>query len=790
MVLTWKVPLELRGKTLKFTFNVKLKGNNKYKNVTSISIPDKTIDMMAAPTVMKPMVTQAMVMEDAEYKGKIVVPWMIPVDSAKVTKVWYQYNNGSFYQTYNLETNSSGFAKLFPDDAYKEFQVFCDYIDTEGNQMSGVASDPENIAMIHKAEDFKAKATNDAKATVNLSWRVKEVDYEDFMEGDVFQIQRSMTGKDEDFVDLGFEMYEQGKEEYAFVDSTLVEALRPNNIDQTTGKVDVAYRIRRGVSSLWGWESGVANNPTVTKVDLSGQRNIKLMEVYDASTNWVNKDDHTIYVKWDYVTHKDFDLVWDDRAEFELSVLMFNKKNELVDSIIYEISESEKLARKITLALPRSCVTYKIFFHTKKGDSPIPYQGFVPVATAQDWEVMAKRVLNGEKGLKMSLVADIQLPENFTPLGKDFYTPFEGTINGNGYTITIDAQKPLIAYANHVNVNNLVVAGRFTSKIGAALAKEIYNSTFQNCIVKVEFTDENYNSENSYDRYDGLSAFCVQSAAITYENCLFSGIIPEVSYWYGFDGKPNSETKFINCVNAPERCDASDGFDFYRLSYEGYNAHLDLHKCYYASTSNLEHLDARPLPEDKYDQLDKLGSEWMEVEEWPNISPVLTRSRTMDGTTYEVYIPSHYEGYRFESYGKVLKKSLVTQTRHSSVYLTWENDGGPIDYYQVWRRKANSTSWEIIEKNLTEMAYEDTTVSPIIDYVYKVRSNVDCEGLNYEETDEVPGACKHFGKVEGNLRFMDGTAVSEMEIIVQRDGQIVAHTYTDINGHYVIDDLP
>ena len=48
MVLTWKVPLELRGKTLKFTFNVKLKGNNKYKNVTSITIPDKTIDMMAA----------------------------------------------------------------------------------------------------------------------------------------------------------------------------------------------------------------------------------------------------------------------------------------------------------------------------------------------------------------------------------------------------------------------------------------------------------------------------------------------------------------------------------------------------------------------------------------------------------------------------------------------------------------------------------------------------------------------------------------------------------------------
>ncbi|MBO4821859.1 MAG: hypothetical protein J5548_10420 [Prevotella sp.] len=787
LVLNWKVPLELRGKTLTFSFDVKGKGNGNYQNIYTINVPQKTIDMMAAPTVMKPMVTQAMVMEDAEYQGYLVVPWMIPVDSSKVTKVWYKYKNGNGnYRTQDLETNSSGFAKLYPDDAYREFQIICDYIDTEGNQMTGIASDPEDISMIHRAEDFKAKAKNDAKATVNISWNVKETEYEDFMEGDVFQIQRSMTGRDEDFVDLGFEMYEQGKGQYAYVDSTLVEALRTYNIDQATGKVDVSYRIRRGVSSLWGWEWGRAYNPTVAKASLEGQRPIKLMEVSDASTNWVSKDDHTIYVKWQYVSNDKYDLVWDDRAEFELSVLMYNRDNELVDSIIYDISDSEKAAKRINLTLPRSCVTYKLFFHTKKGQSPIPYEGFVPVASAEDWEVVAKRVLNGEKAVKVSLVSNIQLPENFTPLGKDFYTPFEGTINGNGFTITIDAQKPLITYANNITVQNLIIDGRFTCMRGSALAKEIYNSEIKNCVVKVDFTNENPFFSSTYEP-SSLSVFSMESYDVKYSNCLFTGKIPDVYYWYGFDAKPNSKTSFHSCVNAPEECNAGpSNFDFYQYG-SVYN--LTMENCFYSSTSQMNHQDASELPENVNVLLSFLGKDWMECAEQPGVKPIMTLSRNMDGTSYEVFNWDNDKFY-FESSGKVLKNSLVAQTRHSSVYLTWDTDGGPIDYFQVMRREKNSKSWTIVEPNLAEMSYEDTSVSPIIDYIYKVRSAVDCEGTHYEETDSVPGACKHVGKVEGYLRYMDGTAVSEMEVIVQRGGQTVAHTYTDINGHYVIDDIP
>ena len=785
-IVNWTVPRELRGKTITFSYDVNQKGNGNHQGGKKVVVPSKTIDMAASPTVMKPIVSQAMVLEEKEYLGKIVVPWMIPVDSAQVKRVVAVYNDVDGREwSINQEINSSGFAVLRPDQAYRNFHIVCDYLDSEGYEMRNVASDSEDIAMIHAPEDFAVHSQNDSKARVNLTWKIKELNYEDLLDGDVFQIQRSLSGKDEDFVDIGFEMLDLSKEEYSFVDSTIVESLTKENVNQVTGKVNITYRIRRGVTSIWGWESGVAFNPTVKTDHAGAMRPLRLTQVDDANARWKNKEDRTVNVRWTFYTDNKYCFVWDDRAEIDLVVKMYNRDKQLIDSMIYQLSENEIKAKKKEITLPRSCVRYKIYLVTKRGNSPIPYYNAEFISSAEDWENAAQKVKNGEKDLKLVLESDITLPENFTPLGEDFYKQFSGTIDGNGYTITVNSKNPLILEGNHCTISNLVIAGTNTGSHSAALAETLYNTQVNNCIVKVNFTRESFN-EGYRDPL--LSAFCNNTIEVEYNNCLFSGSITSAQLWGGFDGDPNT-AKFNNCVNAPEKCEEilNQGYDFY--NEYNYNNHRpkEFKNCFYTSTSTLQH-QGELLPESVNEQLEKLGAGWTATEGWPGIMPVLPTEKSSNSVATEAYIYESDEGFYFESSGKV-GKHIETQTLQSSVIITWETDGGVIDFFQVMRTEKDKNEWELIADNITELSYEDTKVSPILKYQYKVLSAVNCEGTHTESSDVAEGYCEPTGMVEGYLRYADGTAIPNMQIVATLNDQTVATTTTDSKGYYKIDKL-
>ena len=599
-IVNWTVPRELRGKTITFSYDVNQKGNGNHQGGKKVVVPSKTIDMASAPTVMQPIVSQAMVLEEKEYQGKIVVPWMIPVDSAQVKRVVAVYtDNGGVERTMTQEINSSGFALLWPDQAYRNFHIVCDYLDSEGYEMRNVSSDSEDIAMIHSPEDFTATAQNDSKAKINLTWKIKELNYEDMLDGDVFQIQRSLSGRDEDFVDIGFEMLDLSKEEYSFVDSTIVESLTKENVNQVTGDLNVTYRIRRGVTSIWGWEWGAAYNPTVKKGYTKGLRPLRLTQVDDAFAYWKNKEEHTVNVQWSFYQDKQCCFVWDDRAEIDLVVKMYNRNNELVDSMIYQLSENEIKAKRKEITLPRSCVRYKISFVTKRGNSPIPYYNAEFISSAEDWEKAAQKVKNGEKDLKLVLESDITLPEDFTPLGVDYYTPFTGTIEGNGYTITVNTRNPLIREGNHCTISNLVIAGTNSGMHSAALAEELYNTQINNCIVKVNFTSESFNQ--GYNEHK-LSGFCNNTIAVEYNNCLFAGSVSNATLWSGFDGDPDG-AKFKGCVNAPQKCEKiSSGWDFYNEYNTDNHRPKQFDNCFYTSSSTLRH-QGELLPESVDEQL-------------------------------------------------------------------------------------------------------------------------------------------------------------------------------------------
>ena len=188
------------------------------------------------------------------------------------------------------------------------------------------------------------------------------------------------------------------------------------------------------------------------------------------------------------------------------------------------------------------------------------------------------------------------------------------------------------------------------------------------------------------------------------------------------------------------------------------------------------------------DLLAKLGSSW--VKEGNTINPVTT---TMDEPKYDPIPKPTLPDFYHTNNGKI-EKTLMTETRQSSVVLSWDTDGNMIDYFTVLRREVGKgdDAWEEIATNIDNLSYEDKTVSPVKNYEYKVRAVNDCEGITFSETTVKEGHCKNTGRVAGYVRFNDGTGAAKVKVTVVDEGtsQELATVTTDASGHFVADELP
>ncbi|MBQ7443880.1 MAG: fibronectin type III domain-containing protein [Bacteroidaceae bacterium] len=185
------------------------------------------------------------------------------------------------------------------------------------------------------------------------------------------------------------------------------------------------------------------------------------------------------------------------------------------------------------------------------------------------------------------------------------------------------------------------------------------------------------------------------------------------------------------------------------------------------------------------DYSSKLGETWKI--EGSNIVPVTTMVDEPEyATTTKPTLPDFYH----KNTGTI-DKELLTQTRQSSVLLTWNTDGSPIDYFRVERRiqGEGDDAWKEIAANIDQLSYEDTSVSPLTTYEYRVVAVNDCEGIYTTETDAKVGECKHTGRVEGYVRFNDGTGAPDIEVAIIFGGQTVTSVITDESGYFVADEL-
>ncbi len=170
----------------------------------------------------------------------------------------------------------------------------------------------------------------------------------------------------------------------------------------------------------------------------------------------------------------------------------------------------------------------------------------------------------------------------------------------------------------------------------------------------------------------------------------------------------------------------------------------------------------------------------------PKTSPWLKNMLVVENAA-----PQYYDQ---NSVGSIDKSSLRTTTQHSSVLLQWalEDSAKPVDYFEVFRRIQGTTDFESIVTNLTDMQYEDKTVSPINAYEYFVRSVTNCENLIADSTNIVQGQCHDWGRLEGYVRFADGTGIPNITVAVAPaeagiSGEVT--TKTDASGHFEVDSL-
>ena len=194
--IEWTVPRELRGKRLHMTWHSHRVGNGAYSDGADIDIDETVIDVPSAPEVVNPDVTEPTIPTELENAGSIMIPWMISTNKIDKAQAFYTTADGTEH-TQDLSTdNPYGFVYVPATQKVTNFYVKAGYTDSENEKLTDLKSNViKQVPMIHAPIRFNAQPVYDLKGSVMLTWDVEDNDYPDLLEGDMFQIQRSLTGR-------------------------------------------------------------------------------------------------------------------------------------------------------------------------------------------------------------------------------------------------------------------------------------------------------------------------------------------------------------------------------------------------------------------------------------------------------------------------------------------------------------------------------------------------------------------------------------------------------------------
>ena len=658
------------------------------------------------------------------------------------------------------------------------------------------------VQTIHGVRLLKSEMLRDSSdilhtGAVKLQWQIGDVGKDDILEGDMFQVQRSLTGRIEDYKDIALVQFDKDSLNYEYLDTTLISALDTTLIDKALGIPLVRYRVfRAATSALWGME----HNPTMAYT-MPQMPTLDLHKVEYIEVEWADEEERKVKATWRYTDENSSDRlrVWDDRAQIKVIYTMYNRDNKEVGTVEHIVTKEEAEKKTAIMQLNRSCVYYEFRIETVPGTSPIGNGTgniFVQLKTSDDWSAFAKRVNSGELQLNAILFGDISITE---PIAY-----YKGVFNGNGYKLSYNffvsrgALSPFAFLADGAVICNTTFSGKISSNVqnAAGIASIVDEGvvSIENCTSNIDVHQE-INAWYANTSNGGLVGTVNNSASLFISNSLFNGSFTNNyinnSGYGGFVGfNDNSAFTLVsNSYFAPTRIDYKDGF---------WGTHTFAN--YYDNDCLLAPAIMDCLYKTEFGTLQGSHSStaprnYLWNSDVPAVSHYNFSTPTKDFTKYFQVLQTKYQRFYYENSGKVLKDSLKAETHQTSVTLTWQSDGGAIDSYEIYRRTTDRESkWERIARNITQMEYEDKTVKPVFQYYYKVASLVSCEGEKKVYTDSVIGNCVQHGRIEGYVRFSDGSGIPDVSISVSQQGEGASsqtwHATTDAAGYFRVDSLP
>ncbi len=559
----WYVPYNVLGKKLTFKWDVNRNGNSRSDATLTLPAPD-AITMPSAGQTLQPIISDAML--STKSKGEIEVPWYLA--STTINWIRYEYTdaNNNVVKVDMDKNVNNGVIHLNATEPHNNFHIVASYkMKGEGDSsydIEPVVSTSEDLTMIHPPVGLSATAIAGVKPKVELKWNVPYLNFEDFAITDFFEVQRSLTGKEEDFETIGQEVFTQTskKGEYVFVDSTIVQAIKKNMLVNGGTLDKLTYRVRRTMSQIWGWDA--ANNCATsasTVVD-----NLHLLRIANWSAKWEDERAYTVRVSWNYAD--EYNGVWDDRAKMMLHLTATNNDGKIIEDRTVELNQDERQQRYKVLNLSRSCVHYDIDMYVERDKSPLDFVEnvtpfFFPIHNADDWKTFRDKVqaAKGEYDVNARLYADVNAGSIM--VGFESGYAYRGTFDGNGHTLTFnvpDHNRENLApfvWVGNATIKNLHVAGNITSSkklIGGLIGQVLpnANATVENCRSSVTI-----NSSVNGDATNGGFVCVVNTdATVMFRNSKFDGSFEgtNCSHNGGYVGYANGAVIVDNCVFAPD----------------------------------------------------------------------------------------------------------------------------------------------------------------------------------------------------------------------------------------------
>ena len=309
--VVWSVPRAFRGKRVTMSWAVteyvQKDNTNQSKSHHTVSIESADIEIPAAPAEMDPMLMQPILAFQAVHAGQIMIPWMIGSDSVVKAQLVYLDRTLERQVTQTLTPATSDMAYVPATHVIDSLYVVVDYKDSERKLIQGRKSSPPiAVPMLHTAKKFTAKLLPNGAA--QLDWQIDNIEWEDIMDGDQWEIQRNLTGSvdsnDPNWESLTMEVFERNQEKYQYVDATLAKSYLNSN---------VSYRIRRLSTADWGWTYSSGQTltcvlqhmylPTIESATIGADSNWGVDYRHDVVLNWKmtatggEVDENTFYLR-------------------------------------------------------------------------------------------------------------------------------------------------------------------------------------------------------------------------------------------------------------------------------------------------------------------------------------------------------------------------------------------------------------------------------------------------------------------------------------------------------------